>query len=212
MIKFKTILPVLFVAAYCKVLAAQGLGSEQVIRLDDRLSTAEVKTSSAANSVMATEPVVWQGFFATSDITWQLIRGRVGVRNGDLMVEGQGSTPVILSPQKPAIDWTLYQAVEVRMSAQSGSEIKIKIGDFEARQKLGPPGQYNVYRFDVNIDAPKGSRVLGVMPTDSLDQPVAIHYIKLIPKPASFQQPFGHQNLGKRDEYRAPCISIRRRR
>ncbi len=172
------------------------------LRLDDNLSRATISASPAASGAMAAEPIVWQNFFSTSDITWQLIRGRVGVRNGDLMVKGEGSTPVILAPKQPAIDWSLYQAVEIRMSAQSGHEIKIKIGDFESKQKLGPAGEYNVYRFEVNVDAPKGSRLLGIMPTDSLDQPVAIHSIKLIPKPASFANASGRQELGKRDEYR----------
>lgn len=174
----------------------------QVIRLDDRLSTAGIKASPVPSTAAAAEPVVWQNFFATSDITWQLIRGRIGVRNGDLIVKGEGSTPVILAPKQPAIDWNLYQAVEIRMSAQGGREIKIKIGDFEGKQRLGPPGEYNVYRFDINVDAPKGSRLLGIMPTDSLDQLVAIHSIKLIPKPASFTKLAGREELGKRDEYR----------
>jgi arylsulfatase A-like enzyme len=176
--------------------------SPPVIRLDDRLSTAEVKASPVPSTAIAAEPVTWQNFFSTSDITWQLIRGRIGVRNGDLIVKGEGSTPVIFSPKQPAIDWSLYQAVEIRMSAQGGSEIKIKIGNFEAKQKLGPAGEYNVYRFDIHVDAPKGSRLLGIMPTDSLDQLVAIHSIKLIPKPAAFTKPAGREELGKRDEYR----------
>ena len=186
------------------LLVVLGIGAEThgMIRLDDRLSTAEVKASSVPSTATAADPVVWQNFFSTSDIHWQLIRGRIGVRNGDLIVKGEGSTPVILAPKQPAIDWRLYQAVEIRMSAQGGSEIKIKIGDFEGKQKLGPPGEYNVYRFDINVDAPKGSRLLGIMPTDSLDQLVAIHSIKLVPKPASFTKPAGREELGKRDEYR----------
>ena len=179
-----------------------GTASPQVIRLDDQLSTAKVTASTAASIAIAAEPVIWQNFFSTSDITWQLIRGRIGVRNGDLIVKGEGSTPVIFSPKQPAIDWTLYQAVEIRMSAQSGHEIKIKIGDFEAKEKLGPAGQYNLYRFPLNVDAPKASRVLGIMPTDSLEDLVAIHSIKLIPKPANFAKSIGLETLGKRDEYR----------
>ncbi len=186
-------------ALFCFGLSAQTQG---VIRLDDRLSTAEIKASAVPSTATAAEPVVWQNFFSTSDISWQLIRGRMGVRNGDLIVKGEGSTPVIFSPKQPAIDWSLYQAVEIRMSAQGGSAIKIKIGDFEGKQKLGPPGEYNVYRFDIDVDAPKGSRMLGIMPTDSLDQLVAIHSIKLIPKPAAFTKPAGREELGKRDEFR----------
>lgn len=171
-------------------------------RFDDQLQSASVKASKAAFATAAAQPIVWHGFFSQSDITWQLARGRIGYRNGDLMVKGDGSTPVILSPKQPAIDWHLYSAVEIRMSAQGGKEIKIKIGDFESKQKLGPPGQYNVYHFDVNVDAPKGARLLGIMPTDSLNALVAIHSIKLIPKPANFAQPTARESLGKRDEYR----------
>ena len=36
------------------------------------------------------------------------------------------------------------------MLAEGGKEIKIKIGTFESKQKLGPPGEYQVYRFDIN--------------------------------------------------------------
>lgn len=183
-------------------LGARAISSAQVIRLDDQLSQASVKASAAASSALSAEPIVWQNFFSTSDISWQLVRGRIGVRNGDLIVQGGGSTPVILAPKQPAVDWSLYQAVEIRMSAQGGRDVKIKIGDFEAVQKLGPVGQYNVYRFDVNIDAPKGSRLLGIMPTDSLGELVAIRSIKLIPKKAKFSSPAGHDFLGKRDEYR----------
>ena len=147
--------------------------------------------------------MVWQNFFSSSDFTWQLIRGRVGYRHGDLIVKGEGSTPVVLSPKQTAIDWSLYQAVEIRMSAQGGTEIKIKIGDFESKQKLGPPGEYNVYRFELNLDTPKSGRMLGLMPTDSLADLVAIHSIKLIPRPAGFPKPAGREaSLGKRDEYR----------
>lgn len=175
---------------------------EQAIRLDDHLALATVEASKASSNATAAEAVIWQNFFSTSDISWQLIRGRIGAHNGDLMLKGEGSTPVMLAPKQPAIDWGLYSAVEIRMSAEGGSEIKIKIGDFEAKQKLGPAGQYNVYRFDINVEAPKGSRLLGIMPTDSLDATVGIHSIKLIPKAANFGAPAGITTLAKQDEYR----------
>ncbi|HEY1946658.1 MAG TPA: sulfatase-like hydrolase/transferase [Bryobacteraceae bacterium] len=173
-----------------------------VVRLDDQLSAAQIKASAASTTANAVDPMVWRNFYTASSVTWQPIRGRIGVRNGDLIVNGEGSTPVIFSPKESAIDWKLYQAVEIRMSAQTGHEIKIKIGGFEAKKSLGPAGQYSVYRFDINVDVPKGSRVLGIMPTDSLDDAVAIHSIELIPKPASFVHPFGQESLGKSDEYR----------
>ena len=179
---FTTLLVFLCAPAWCYTSGGPQPSSPNIIRLDDKLAGAHVEASAAPSTATAAEPVVWQNFFSTSGITWQLIRGRIGVRNGDLIVKGTGSTPVILEPKQPAIDWKLYQAVEIRMSAQGGSEIKIRIGDFEARQKLGTPGEYNVYRFPVNVDAPKGARPLGIMPTDSLNDLVAIRSIKLIPK------------------------------
>ena len=177
-------------------------GIPGLIRFDDQLQSASVKASAAGASVAAAEPILWQNFFSEADLTWTLARGRIGYRNGDMMVKGEGSTPVILSPKDPAIDWNLYGAVEIRMAAQGGSEVKIRIGDFESKQKLGPPGQYQLYHFEVNVNAPKGSRPLGIMPTDSFTAPVAIHSIKLVPKPANFPQPAGREVIGKRDEYR----------
>lgn len=172
------------------------------IRLDDLLPSALVKASGAGSTATAAEPVVWQNWFSTADITWQLARGRIGCRNGDLIVKGEGSTPVILSPKDQAIDWKLYEAVEIRMSAQGGNEVKVRIAGFEAKQKLGPAGQYNVYRFDLPADSPAANRPLGVMPTDSLYDVAAISSIKLIPRPAAFPKPAGRESLGKRDEYR----------
>ncbi|MFL6307525.1 MAG: sulfatase [Candidatus Sulfotelmatobacter sp.] len=177
-------------------------GSSRLIRFDDQLQSASVQASPKGSSVTAAEPIVWQNFFSEADLTWTLARGRIGYRNGDMMVKGEGSTPVILSPKEPAIDWSLYDAVEIRMAAQGGNEVKIKIGDFESKQKLGPPGQYQLYHFEVHVDAPKGARPLGIMPTDSVSDAAAIHSIKLVPRRANFTQPAGRESIGKQDEYR----------
>jgi hypothetical protein len=109
---------------------------------------------------------------------------------------------VIVSPKDPPISWSLFEAVQIRMLAEGGNEIKIKIGDQEFKQKLGPPRQYNVYRFDFNIDAPAGSRTLAIMPTDSLNDLAAISSIELVPRKTSFTQGAGRQIFGKREEYR----------
>jgi arylsulfatase A-like enzyme len=172
------------------------------IRLDDLLQSATITASRATSNARVTDPIVWQNFTAASDLKWVPLRGRVGYRNGDLMVKGEGSTPVILAPKEPAIDWSLYEAVELRMSAAGGSEVKIRIGDLDVKRKLGPPNQYQVYRFDVKLDAPKGTRPLAIMPTDSLSDLVAIRSIRLLPRVENFPQSSGRQNIGKRDEYR----------
>ena len=172
------------------------------IRLEELLTKANVQAAPASADANAAEPLVWQDFYDNAKVTWQLARGRVGVRNGDLVVRGEGAAPVILSPKQAFIDWKLYQAVEIRMLAEGGGELKIKIGDFEAKQKLGPVGEYSVYRFPVDINAPKGTRLLAIMPTDNPQALAAIHSIKLIPKPAGFTQSYGSAFLGKQDEYR----------
>lgn len=147
------------------------------------------------------EPIVWQNFNSEKDITWELLRGRIGFRDGDLVVKGDGSTPVILAPKEKYIDWTRYEAVEIRMLAEGGKEIKIKLGSEEFKQKIGPLRQYVDYRFDVHVTDPLG-RPLMLMPTDGLFDLVAIKSIRLVPRKASFTQAAGREVIGKQAEYR----------
>jgi arylsulfatase A-like enzyme len=175
-----------------------------LFRFDDELgSDAKVSASEVASSASVADPVVWKNFHNSQDVTWDLLRGRMGVRNGDLIVKGEGSSPVIVSPGKFSIDWSLYEAVRIRMMAEGGREVKIKIGDEEYQQPLGPPRVYKVYRFEVHIDsAPRGSRPLAVMPTDGLFDLTAISFIELTPRKLGFIQAAGRQFVGKQDEYR----------
>lgn len=148
------------------------------------------------------EPRVWRNFLSEDDVTWTLLRGRMGFRQGDLIVKGDGSTPVIVSPREPGIDWGLYEAVEIRMLAEGGREVKIKIGDLEVKQRIGKLREYQVYRFPVHVDAPRGSRPLAIMPTDGLLDLVAISSITLVPRKNSFPLAAGRESIGKQDEYR----------
>lgn len=171
-------------------------------RFDDAFpASATVSASPVPSSALTADPVVWHNFNSENDITWILLRGRMGFRQGDLVVKGEGSTPVIQAPGQPLIDWSRYEAVEVRMLAEGGKEIKIKIGNEEYKQKLGPLREYHDYRFDIHIDD-SGSRPLAFMPTDGLFDLVAIQSIALIPRKADFPQSAGRQFIGKREEYR----------
>jgi len=161
-----------------------------------------VSAPAVSSFTLITEPIIWHNFFTENDLTWVLLRGRIGYRKGDLVVKGENNTPVIVSPKDPPISWSLFEAVQIRMLVEGGKEIKIKIGDQEFKQKLGPLRQYNVYRFDFNIDAPAGSRTLAIMPTDSLNDLAAISSIELVPRKTSFTQAAGRQIFGKREEYR----------
>jgi len=171
-------------------------------RFDDEFQkSASIQASSVSSSALMADPLVWHNFLSENDITWEILRGRAGYRQGDLILKGEGSTPVIMAPKHPLIEWSRYQAVEIRMLAEAGKEIKIKIGNDEYRQKIGPLRQYIDYRFEVHIDEP-GSRPLLIMPTDGLSDLVAIKWIKVIPRKANFTEPAGRQFIGKREEYR----------
>jgi len=167
-------------------------------RFDDEFQkSAKVEASQVPSSALMADPLVWHHFLSEKDITWEVLRGRAGYRQGDLILKGDGSTPVIMAPKEPLIEWSRYEAVEIRMLAEGGGEIKIKIGNDEYKQKIGPLRQYNDYRFEVHIEEP-GSRPLLVMPTDGLFDLVAIQSIRK----ANFDQAAGTRFIGKRDEYR----------
>ncbi|HET9321591.1 MAG TPA: sulfatase, partial [Bryobacteraceae bacterium] len=197
----------LFLAAGCRKASAPSssppAAAFKPYRFDDEFpSSAKVSAAPVSSSAQVTEPVTWHNFLSENDITWTLLRGRMGFRKGDLMLKGEGETPVILSPKGFAIAWGLYQAVEIRMLAEGGNEIKIKIGDREFTQKLGPPRQYNVYRFDINLETPAETSPLMIMPTDSLNDLVSINSIQLVPRKTQFPLAAARQNIGKREEYR----------
>ncbi|MBI1787772.1 MAG: sulfatase [Acidobacteria bacterium] len=178
-------------------------GPFQAYRFDDQFpASATVSAANAPSSARLGEPLVWRDFKSQAETTWRLLRGRMGFRQGDLIVKGEGSSPVLLSPKEADIDWGQYEALRIRMLAEGGQEIKIKIGDLELKQPLAPPREYQVYRFELNMEAPRGSRPVAIMPTDSLTDLVAISFIELVPRKTDFQQPAGRRNLGKQDEYR----------
>ncbi|HLK20323.1 MAG TPA: sulfatase [Bryobacteraceae bacterium] len=171
-------------------------------RFDDQIEQAAVSAPSGSSSVQAADPIVWRNFRSEKDITWILLRGNMGYRRGDLILQGDDSTPVILAPRKPAIAWDLYQAVQIRMLAEDGQTIKIKIGDQEFQQKIHSLKQYNTYRFDIHIEAGASVKPLAIMPTDSLTGLVAIQSIELIPRKTEFSNATGRSMIGKREEYR----------
>jgi len=150
---------------------------------------------------MAT-PIVWRNFLSEDDITWGILRGRMGYRKGDLIVKGDGSTPVIVSPDAQQIEWARYEAVEIQMLAEGGREIKIRIGNDEFKQPIPSAGEYHDYRFSVDIGGVRGSRPLAIMPTDSLTDAVAIRSIQLVPRKTNFPGTAGKLYFGKSDEYR----------
>lgn len=171
-------------------------------RFDDHLQTAAIKALTGDSSTGITDPIIWHNFFSEKDLTWILLRGQMGYRKGDLMLRGDNSSPVMMSPKQPAIAWDLFQAVQIRMMAGGGREIKIKIGDREFKQKLGVPGQHHTYSFDIHLETGSAVQPLLVMPTDSVNDIVAISSIELIPRKAEFPQPSGRRMIGKGEEYR----------
>jgi arylsulfatase A-like enzyme len=174
----------------------------QPYRLDDHFESARVTTaSSAPSSVLAAPPLVWG--FQDRKITWQPLRGRMGFKPpGLLVLQGQGSTPVIAAPNSPAIDWSRYESMRIRMIVEGGSEIKVRLGDTVLTQKLAPPMEWMVYRFDLPTVASGFTRPLAIMPTDVLQATVNIDVIELVPRKETLGSPAGRASIGKLDEYR----------
>ena len=147
------------------------------------------------------EPVAWN--FDKQEITWDSIRGRMGFKPGQLIVKGDGSTPVIASPTNPAIDWSRYRRIVIRMITEGGSEIKIRFGDREEKLPLAPPMQWRDYSFELpSKDSSSFTRRVAIMPTNDLYATVAIDSISLVPRESRLEAPAGVSNIGKREEYR----------
>ncbi len=126
---------------------------------------------------------------------------------GWLVVKGEGNTPVITPPSSPAIDWSLYEAIRVRMVSEGGTEIKLRLGDREMKQKLAPPMEWQVYRFDLPVVPSGFVRPLAIMPTDDLYAAVAIDFIELSPRKESLGPAAGATMIGKQDEYRSALFA-----
>ena len=173
----------------------------QTYRFDDNFaSKATVNAPPAAGVLRLGEPVTWD--FNDQTITWTAARGRIGFKPGQLVVQGQGSTPVLVSPANPAVDWSRYDSLVIRMMADGGGAIKIKLGEQEFKQTLGPPMQWHDYRFSLEFEQASFTRPLAIMPTDDVKATVAIDSIALVPRESPFNRPAGVANVGKREEYR----------
>ncbi len=173
----------------------------ELYRLDDHLDSASVAAPNISSSAGLAEPVIWK--FDTGKTAWQAVRGAMGFQDGFLILKGVGGTPVITAPEKPAIDLSRYDSVLVRMGAERGSEVKIRIGEWEAKQKLGPPKDFQVYRFKLDATIPSFNEPLSIMPSDNPNDIVAIEYIELEPRKSTFPGAVGRLTVGKREEYRS---------
>ena len=77
------------------------------------------------------------------------------------------------------------------MIVEGGSEIKLKLGGAELKQKLASPMVWKVYRFELPANGPAFTRPLAMMPTDDLTAAVAIDFIELVPRRRKPRQPGG---------------------
>jgi arylsulfatase A-like enzyme len=176
-------------------------------RLTDHFDSANVTLASSAPTSMPTaQPRIWR--FADEKVTWQSLRGRMGFKKpGLLVVKGDGNTPVIAAPTSPAIDWAQYEAVKIRMISEGGTEIKVRLGAQEFKQKLAPAMEWKVYQFDIPAVPSGFVRPLAIMPTDDLSAAVAIDFIELVPRKETLSAPAGVTNIAKLDEYRNTLFS-----
>ena len=172
-------------------------------RLDDHFDSAKVTSaSSAASRILEAEPTVWRFQEHTTD--WRLLRGRMGFKPpGLLVLKGEGNTPVIAARTRPAIDWSRYETMRIRMIVEGGAEFKVRLGDTVMTQKLAPPMEWAVYRFELP-KVPSGfTRPLAIMPTDDLGATVVIDFIELVPRKETLGSSAGRTSIGKLDEYRS---------
>ena len=193
-------------AGACRSTAPPSKGPAESIsalyRFTDHFDVAKVATTSTApSSVLAAQPVTWR--FLDEKTNWQPLRGRMGFKKpGLLVVKGDGNTPVIAAPNNPAIDWAKYEAIKIRMIAEGGNEIKVKLGGDEMRQKLAPAMEWQVYQFNIPVVPSGYIRPLAIMPTDDLFAAVAFDFIELVPRKESLGAPAGVTMIAKLDEYR----------
>ena len=175
-------------------------------RLDDHLDQAVVSGPATASIVREAEPVRWD--FADKVVSWQPVRGRMGFKDsGELIVQGEGAAPIITSPTAPEIDWARYESILIRMLVTGGRRITLRFRDQEYTQDLGAPMQFQVYRFDLNFNAPSYKGPLEIIPTDSPAQPAAIASIELVPRKTTFPDAAGKRFLGKNSDFRSVIYS-----
>jgi arylsulfatase A-like enzyme len=172
----------------------------ELYRLDDHLDSAAVSAPNISSSAGLAEPIVWR--FDSGKTGWKAVRGAMGFQDGFLILKGQGGTPVITAPEKPAVDLSRYDSVAIRMGVERGSEVKVRIGEWEQKQKLGPPKDFQVYRFKLDTTVSSFNEPLSIMPSDNPNDIAAIEYIELTPRKSLFAGPAGRLMVGKREEYR----------
>jgi len=176
--------------------------SWQIYRFDDHLERdAAVDAPAKVSSLEAAPPLEWD--FSEPVVTWLPVRGKMGFRpEGQLVVKGEGQSPLIMSPEEPVIDWTRYESLVLRMVVVGGNRIRLRFPQQVYEKSLAPPLQFQVYRFDLNFRGPSYKARLVIEPTDSPNQLAVIDYIKLIPRRTRFTRPAGVLMVGKQGEHR----------
>jgi choline-sulfatase len=177
-----------------------------IYRFDDQLaSAATVSAPDVGSAIDMAEPLAWH--FKDKTVSWDLVRGRMGFKPDQLIVKGENATPVIVSPSNPPIDWSRYESLVIRIVAEGGNEIKVKLGDSEWSQPLAPAMEWQVYKFDLNLRESTFTRPMAIMPTNDLNAPVAIDYIELRPRKTRFASATGRSVTGKQEDYRSAIFA-----
>jgi len=99
--------------------------SVSIYRFDDQLKSAAVSVTDMRQAGAMAAPFAWKSF--TPDTTWQSVRGGMGIRRGELIVQGEGGSPVIQAPKDLSVDWSRYKSVRIRMMAEGGTEARFEL-------------------------------------------------------------------------------------
>jgi len=185
-------------------LAALACGPTQapvpVYRFDDHLTGAQVDAAGGGGYVQLAKAVSWD--FDTPPEDWVLGHGNLGFAPGHMVLQGDRRGSEVGPPAGSFREGGEYEAALIRVQANGGRQIKIRVGEWEASQPLAPPGDFQIYRFELGENSPTEKNPLVIIPTDDPGALVSVDFVKLQPRRILYPEPAGKTMVGKQADYR----------
>lgn len=171
-----------------------------VFRLDDHLTEARVDAAGGGGYAQLAKPVSWD--FDTPPEDWVLSHGNLGFTPGHMVLQGDRRGPEVGPPGASFREGGEYEAALIRLQANGGRQIKVRVGEWEASQPLAPPGDFQIYRFELGENSPTEANPLVIIPTDDPGALVSIDFVKLQPRRILYPEDAGKTFVGKQADYR----------
>ena len=169
-------------------------------RFDDHLSEARVDADAGKGYVQLAKPISWD--FDTAPEDWVLGHGNLGFTPGQMVLQGDRRGPEVGPPAASFREGGDYEAALLRVQANAGRQIKIRVGQWESSQPLAPPGDFQIYRFELGENSPTEQNPLVIVPTDDPAALVSVDFVKLQPRRVLYPEPAGKTMVGKQADYR----------